>query len=111
MGHIVSVPCSQPPQSPTYVGAYAVSDTRIMVVWDKPLGDGYKYKVTVNKTSQNPQIKTGEQGFGNAGLEQFFGLTPKTNYTLSVQFECKDNPGKFSPAATTDVKTLDSGKS
>ncbi len=110
MDHIESVPCNQPPQNPIHVGAYAISSTRVAVVWDKPIGGGYKYKVAAKSPGQSPITGRGEQGFGNAGFYELFGLTPKTNYSVSVQLECNDNPGKFSQAATTFVMTLISGK-
>ncbi len=48
------------PQIPINVGAYPVSDKIIFVVWDKPLGDGYRYKVTVDDGGQNRTSVTAE---------------------------------------------------
>ncbi len=47
--HVVPVKSNPAqPQTPINVGAYPVSDKIIFVVWDKPLGDGYMTKVTVD---------------------------------------------------------------
>ncbi len=111
MDHVVSVQCHPAqPQSPINVGAYPLSDKIMLVVWDKPLGDGYTYKVTVDDGGQNRSSVTGEHGFGNAGFQEIFGLTADTNYTVSVELECKDNPGTFSQPTRTNVTTLPAGK-
>ncbi len=111
MDHVLPVKCNAAkPQIPINVGAYPVSDKIILVVWDKPLGDGYRYKVTVDDGGQNRTSVSGEQGFGNAGLHEIFLLTEDTNYTVSVQLECKDHRGTFSQPATTVVTTLPAGK-
>ncbi len=101
-------PCTT--SKPNNVGAYPLSDKILLVAWDKPLGDGYTYKVTVDGGGQNRSSVTGEHGFGNAGFQEIFGLTADTNYTVSVELECKDNPGTFSQPATTNVTTLPAGK-
>ncbi len=110
MDHVEAVECSQPPKTPINVGAYAISDQRIAVVWDKSLGYDYKYKVTVEAPGKQPKTETGLQGFGNAGFSEIIGLTPDTNYTVSVELECKAHLGVFSPKATTYEKTLANGK-
>ncbi len=52
----------------------------------------------------------GKQGFGNAGFQAFFGLTADSSYTVSVELECKDNPGTFSQPTTTNVTTYPASK-
>ncbi len=98
------------PQTPINVGAYPVSDKIIFVVWDKPLSDGYRTKVTVDDGGQNPTSLTAEQRFGNVRLYEIFGLTADTYYTVSVELECTDHRGTFSQPATTVVTTLPAGK-
>ncbi len=110
MDHVESVACSQPPQKPNNVGAYAISDKRIAVVWDKPPGNGYKFKVTAEAPGKPTKTETGEQGFGNAGFSKIMDLVANTNYTVNVELECKGYPGTLSPKATTHVKTLVIGK-
>ncbi len=111
MDHVVPVKCNPAqPQAPINIGAYAVSDKTILVVWDKPLGGGYMYKVKVDNGGQNHTLFTGEQGFGNAGLKEIFGLNAATNHTVSVELECKNNPGTSSQPVTTAVTTLSAGK-
>ncbi len=102
--------CSQPPQTPINIGAYPLSDKILFVVWDKPLGDGYMYKVTVDDGGQNSTSVTGDQGFGNVGLREIFGLNADTNYRVSVVLECRSHQGTFSQAATTTVTTLPAGE-
>ncbi len=96
MDHVVPVKRDPAqPQIPINVGAYPVSDKIIFVVWDKPLGDGYRYKVTVDDGGQSRTSVTAEQGFGNVRLHEIFGLTADTNYTVSVELECKDHGATF----------------
>ncbi len=83
------------PQIPINVGATPVSDKIIFVVWDKPHGNGFRYKFTVDDGGQNRSSVTAEQGFGNERLHEIFGLTADTNYTVSVELECKDHRGTF----------------
>ncbi len=107
MDHVVPVKCNPAkPQTPINAGAYPVSDKIIFVVCDKPLGDGYRTKVTVDDGGQNRSSVTVEQGFGNVRLHETFGLTADTYYTVSVELECKDHLGTFSQPATTDVTIL-----
>ncbi len=111
MDHVVPVKCNPAqPQTPINVVAYPVSDQIMLVAWDKPLGNGYMYKVIVNDGGQNHTLLTGEQGFGNAGLQEVVGLNAATNYTVSVELECKNNPGTSSQPVTTAVTTLSAGK-
>ncbi len=72
-----------------------VSDKIIFVVWDKPLGGGYRYKVTVDDGGQNHTSVIAEQGFGNVRLHDMFGLTADTYYTVSVELECKAHRATF----------------
>ncbi len=111
MDHVVPVKCNPAhPQTPINVGAYQVSDKIIFVVWDKPLGDGYRTKVTVDDCGKKRTSVTAEQGFGNVRLHEIFGLTADTNYTVSVELECKDHRGTFSQPATTVLTNLPAGK-
>ncbi len=110
MDHVESMLCSQPPHPPTNVGAYTISDKRIAVLWDKPLGDGYMYKVTVDEAGQNLQSKSGKQGFGNVGFQEIDNLTADKNYTVNVELECQYHQGAFSQKVTTFVTTLSAGK-
>ncbi len=96
MDHVVPVKRDPAqPQIPINVGAYPVSDKIIFVVWDKPLGDGCRYKVTVDDGGQSRTSVTAEQGIGYVRLQEIFGLTVDTNYTVSVELECKDHRGTF----------------
>ncbi len=105
MDHVESVLCSQKPQPPINVGACAISDKRIAVVWDKPFGYDYKFKVTAEVSGKPTKTETGVQGFGNAGFSEMLGLASDTNYTFNVELECKDHLGVYSPKPTTYVKT------
>ncbi len=111
MDHVAPVKCNPAqPQTPINVGAYPVSVKIIFVVWDKPLGDGYRTKATVDDGGQNRTSVTARQGFGNVRLHEIFGLTADANYTVSVELECKDHRGTFSQPATTAVTILPAGK-
>ncbi len=109
MDHIIAVPCGNPPQPPENVGSFPFSDTSIFVSWDKPLGFGYKYTVTVDGSGA-PKTASGEQGFGNAGFVQITGLSAKTSYTVKMKMECINNPNTFSGEISTQVTTLATGE-
>ncbi len=110
MDHTVAVPCSNPPQPPENVGSFPFSDTSIFVSWDKPLGFGYKYTITVDGGGGTPKTASGEQGFGNAGFVQITGLSAKISYTVKVKLECTNNPNTFSGEISTQVTTLTTGE-
>ncbi len=109
MDHIQEVTCQSHPERPTNVGAFAISDKSIFVVWDKELGDSYNYKVTVDAAGTVKQEKSGDQGFGNAGLVQISGLTEKSQLTVTVQLACKDTPTEYTQARKVIVTTLATG--
>ncbi len=58
-------------------------------MWDKDIGEGYNYKVTVDEAGTITQTIPGTQGFGNAGLIQVKTLTKEKQYTVTVQLACE----------------------
>ncbi len=106
MTDVVPVPCTDPPKPPENVGGFALSDKSIFVSWDKPLGDGYKYTVSVDAEEK----AKGVHGFGNAGFVQISGLAQGKAYTVKVKLECANNAGTFSEEKSAQVTTLATGK-
>ncbi len=103
---IEAVECSDPPQDPINVDVYVVSGVEMIVSFDKPIGDGYKYKVTYKDTNPE-QEASGILGYGNAATHVLSGLTAATDYKIKVFLECDSKPNVFSavPGMTT-AKTL-----
>ncbi len=92
--------------TPENVGGFALNDKTIFVSWDKPLGDGYKYTVSVDAEEK----AKGVHGFGNAGFVQISGFTQSKTYTVKVKLECANNSGTFSEEKSAQVTTLATGK-
>ncbi len=88
----------------------AVSDTQILMVWDKPLGYGYRYKVEVKIGSYVIQVLYGETGFGNAKTVIVYNLQPSQAYNFSAFHECTNNPGPYSKAKTMQAATMPPSK-
>ncbi len=109
MDHLKAVPCPNPPPQPLNVGVYAISDTSIFVVWDKPLGNGYGYHISIQEAGTEVQSNSGNQGFGNAGFVQIKGLTAESQYTATVQLMCTEEPNALSLNEMVLVRTLQVG--
>ncbi len=109
MDHMKAVPCINPPPRPLNVGVYAISDTSIFVVWDKPLGNGYGYHISIQEAGTEVQSSRGNQGFGNAGFVQINGLTADSQYTATVQLMCTEEPNALSLDEMVLVRTLQVG--
>ncbi len=108
-GTIPSVPCSSP--QPTHVAATSPSYDSITVVWQKPFGDGYKYKVTVKIGQEEKATKNGTSDVSLAGSVTFTGLQAATNYTVDVQLACDNQEAFTGQSISTTVKTLPGGSS
>lgn len=98
--------CGYPVQIATNFTALPVSESQIILVWDKPLGFGFNYKITVQLGSGILQVIKGELGFGNAAALTINGLFPLTQYKFALSLECESNPGKYSRRIYEYAKTL-----
>ncbi len=109
MDHIKAVPCTNPPPRALNFGAYAISDKSIFVVWDKPLGNGYGYHISIQQAGTEVQSASGVHGFGNAGFVQISGFTADNQYTATVQLMCTEEPSILSQNEMVLVRTLQVG--
>ncbi len=82
----------------------------MIVSFDKPIGDGYKYKITYKDTNAEKEA-TGTLGYGTAATHVLTGLTAATDYKIKVFLVCDSKPNVFSavPGMTT-AKTLQQSK-
>ncbi len=105
---IESVACAQPPQLPVNVGAYPVSSSEVLVVLDKPIGDGYDFKISY---SGGPGITLGTQGplgYGTAWIQVISSLQPDYEYEFQVEMSC-EHSSSYSQPISVIVKTLPVG--
>ncbi len=91
--------------------ALALSESQILLVWDKPIGPGYNFKVEVKIGTAIVKVILGEMGFGNAKAVAIDGLQPITTYTFLIYHSCTSVPGQYSTAKTTSTATLAKGRS
>ncbi len=90
--------CTDTPPDPQNVGAYVVSGSKMLVWWDKPIGNGYNYKLTYKEIgTNNLNEKTGSHGYTTVGNFILSSLTPGKEYEITVNLECASNPNIFSP--------------
>ncbi len=83
----------------------------MIVSFDKPIGDGYSYKVTYKSRTAAEQAKEGSLGYGTAAACIIKNLAPQTDYEIKVYLKCDNKPGTLSttPRKTT-AKTLQQSK-
>ncbi len=89
--------CTDTPPDPKNVGAYVVSGRKVLVWWDKPIGNGYKYKVTYKEGHNTFPEKKGIHGYTTVGNFILSSLTPGKEYKITVNLECASNANIFSP--------------
>ncbi len=107
----LAVPCDPSrPKKPAHLGVMAVSDTQVLMVWDKPLGNGYRYKVEVKVGALVIQVLYGETGFGNAKTVIVYNLQPGQAYDFSAFHECTHHPGTYSTPRMLSATTMGLGK-
>ncbi len=89
--------------------ALSLSYSQILLVWDKPIGPGYDFKVEVKNGTAIAQVIRGEMGFGNAKAVVIDGLQPSTTYTLYIYHSCSSSPEHYTTAKHTSATTLAKG--
>ncbi len=94
---------------PIHLATLPLSGTQILLVWDKPLGDGYDFKVEVKNGAVLMEVTFGPLGFGNAKTVVINRLQPQTTYTFYVYHQCSSNPGHYTNAKHIAGKTLAEG--
>ncbi len=106
-------PCrtSTKPQFTNKYVAQPLSESQVLLVWNKPLGPGYKYRIQVNISNIILKEIRGTLGFGSIQTVVVNGLLPNTEYSITAQHECESNPDVYSKVKTQLAKTYASGKS
>ncbi len=110
LGDLNPVACTESPQKPSNVQAYAVSRQQIVVYWTKPVGPGYtsQVRVTKNDVWGSPTVK--DRGVSPTLAEGITLLDANTAYNVSVQLSCTNNKELFSEAVYTTVTTFPEGE-
>ncbi len=104
-----SVPCDST-TSPKSLRTRALTDTQILLIWNKPLGDGYKFKITTFIGAAVVKTTEGFMSYGSIGAVVVTGLQPNQPYTFKVQHDCVYTPGTSSTQKTRTGTTLNPGK-
>ncbi len=104
--------CTDTPPDPKNVGAYVVNGRKVLVWWDKPIGNGYKHKLTYKEIgTNNLNEKTGSHGYTTVGNVILSALAPGKEYEITVNLECASNPNTFSQTpGVIKAKTFAGGK-
>ncbi len=98
---------------PKYAKELAVqplSESQVLLVWNKPLGPGYKYRIQVNVSNILLKEIKGTLGFGSIQTVVVNGLLPSTAYSFTAQHECEAKPGVYSKVKSLPATTLGPGK-
>ncbi len=112
LARILSVPCDlQKPKKPLKASAVAVSESQVLVMWSKPLGPGYNFRVVVKLRDVILKVLTGETGFGNSKAIVVNWLQPNIEYNFTMEHECAVNPGHYSKVKYVLASTLKKGNS
>ncbi len=87
-----------------------LSGSQVLLIWDKPIGYGYDFKVEVNVGSAVLKAIEGTMEFGNAKALVVGRLQPLTTYTFNIFHKCSSSTGAYVPRPKhVDAKTLDKG--
>ncbi len=102
------VACETSTDEPTHVQAFPVSSKQIVVLWSKPVGNGYKSNLLLDggEIHKNKSIK---QGVSPVSVKGFTNLEPNTTYKISIKRVCTSNPSLEFEAVTTTVTTFKEG--
>ncbi len=91
--------------------ARPISASQVLIVWQKKLGPGYKFRIRTNVGAVVIKDLEGTLSFGRVQAYVVNGLQPSTEYTFFIRQECDLKPGDYSAEKNMTAKTLDPGKS
>ncbi len=94
---------------PEELGAHALSDTQILLMWNKDLGLGYNYRITIKIGAVPIRISHGMMTFGSIAVVVVDNLLPNQRFDFEVRHECSSNPGTLSSPRTAFATTLTEG--
>ncbi len=105
------VPCktNAKPKRPADLKARAITDTQILLIWNKGLGYGYNYNITVKIGTTVTRTIYGMLSYGSATAVVIERLLPGQKYDFNVQHECASDLGKLSTPRPTSATTLTAG--
>lgn len=87
-----------------------VSDSQVLGIWNKDLGDGYRYKIDIKVGGTVISRMQGTLSFGSTVAVVVNGLQPDQPYDFDVYHECASKPGTPSSIRNRNVRTLQQGK-
>ncbi len=99
------------PAHPNTVAKYStlpLSGTQMLLIWDKPIGYGYAFKVEVKYTTAVVEVIVGTMGFGNAKALVINQLEPSKMYSFLISHKCSPS-GQYTPPQQVDGTTLAKG--
>ncbi len=106
------VPCERPgqnPKGPIQLKMQPVSDSQIIAIWNKDLGDGYRYKMNIKVGTTVITKMEGMLSFGSTIAVVVAGLQPNQPYNFEIYHECESQPGTASGIRTRSATTLQQG--
>ncbi len=96
--------------APTNAETYVVSESQLLWIWDKPIGNGYSFKVTVKEGTTVVREINERMGYGPIGVVVIQGLQPKKEYSLSLSHYCTGTETPMQALGEQKVTTFDKGK-
>ncbi len=96
------------PNSITNFHTLPLSGTQVLLIWDKPIGHGYDFKVEVKYTTAVVEVIVGTMGFGNAKALVINQLEPSKMYSFFISHKCSSS-GQYNGPTQVDGKTLAKG--
>ncbi len=85
-----------------------LSGTQVLLIWDKPFGHGYEFKVEVKLGAAVVEVIIGTMGFGNAKALVINQLEPSKMYSFFISHKCS-SAGQYTPPQQVDGTTLAKG--
>ncbi len=102
-------PCTTTPPTPANITTFPISDSQVIIAWDKPIGSDYTFLMYYsNYWGIRETEMSGPEGFGTMHIVVLSGLEPSTKYKASIKHICaKDRSLK---SAYVDITFITNAK-
>ncbi len=95
---VVNIPCTTTPPAPANITTFPISDSQVIIAWDKPVGSGYTYLMYYSNYYAIRETEvSGNEGFGTMHIIVLSSLESKSKYKASIKHICAQNRNLKSP--------------